>query len=195
MEYSYVLYAGIIIFGGIAIYTDIRYREIKNTHLLFALGYALIAHLSYATLHSMYISWKLLAIDFILAFIISFVLYIKPLWSAGDAKFFFVLCMFIPHRARAPLFLFYTLYVFINISLVSFAEMLRWAIKRSFKAAVPVTLSEVKDAIKKFSLSLLVIFSVSWIIWAAFSKFPGKSGFWVPHPSEAAGKNGSVLYS
>jgi len=172
MGYEYSLYAGIIIFGLIAIYTDIKHNVIKNTHLIFGLAYALLIHLSYAALISMHISWKLLIIDFILAFMISFLLFVKHFWSAGDAKFFIVLCMLMPHESRVPLFLSYTLYLFINISLISFIAMLPWGINKSFKFAKLITLIHIKREIKNFLVSILVIFSTSWIIWYFFLNIP-----------------------
>ena len=173
MEYTYSLCAGIIVFGLLVTYTDTRYRLIQNIDLLFALAYALLIHLSFATIGLTHISWKLLTADFILAFLISYLLFIKHFWSAGDAKFFIVLCMLMPHKTNVPLFTFFALYLFVNINLVSFLSIIPWAIKKSWGHAKLITLSQVKSAAKKLLISLLVLFSISWIIWAACSKISG----------------------
>ena len=90
---------GIIILGLMTSYTDIKQGKIKNKHILFALIYALLTHLIL-----IYLNWSILRTSYIIetgimviiSLIVGFIIWYVGLWTAGDAKLYFVYSFLVP---------------------------------------------------------------------------------------------------
>lgn len=172
MENLYYFYPGILILGIITSYTDIKNRVIKNRHVLFGLIYGLLIYLyMYIFNKKIYLLpiW-LFILNIITAVCIAYILYLRHLWSAGDAKLFVTLSFLTPSLKYIDQFKLPTLTLFINISIIGFVSIIVIDSIKIFMNVKYTPISVYKHSLNKFFNSLLIIFSITWIIWLLLSK-------------------------
>ena len=96
----YWLLPMILFLGIITSYQDLRYGKIKNKWIVFGLIYAIVAYhilFFFSENYSLNIShFYSLLLNGILALTTGFLLWFMRLWTAGDAKLFFVYMLLIP---------------------------------------------------------------------------------------------------
>lgn len=170
MQYLYYFYPGMFVLGILVSYTDIRYNTIKNKHLVFALIYGLFIYLYIFFIKHSNIPVGLLILNILAGICIAYILYLTRLWSAGDAKLFITLSFLTPSSKYIYLFKLPTLSLFINISIVSLTCIIILDSKNIFMNIRHISATNFKKELYKFFYSLLIIFSITWIIWFLFSK-------------------------
>lgn len=157
----FILYAIILILGLAASYTDIKFKKIKNKHLVLAV-LAGCAALSYLIViqqidFSPRIIWNIL-----IGFGIGFILYMADLWGAGDAKLFTVFCILTPVGKYPEFMVFPSIAVFANIFLISFLIVATISAKEIFQN--PKKIFKQLFSVKTLTLltkSFLTIFSIN----------------------------------
>lgn len=163
------LYVIILILGLATSYTDIKFKKIRNNHLLLAtvLGLAAYASLIATQQITLNMNW---AWNLLVGLGIGLLLYFTDTWGAGDAKLFFVFCLLLPTAKYSRILFFPSLAIFVNIFLISTLAI-------SILAAGEI-INNRKNLFKKFfttstlvnfTKSFLVIFSLKWMIQAAVS--------------------------
>lgn len=159
-----VLYLIVIILGFCTSYTDIKYKKIKNAYLFWALVVAVLTYAYMIISKDANIKTGFI-INCIIGFAIGFLLYLLNLWSAGDAKLFFVYCLLIPTSRYSNIFLFPSLAVFANIFVVSTIILSILAFKNILvdkKAFLNKLLC--KGTFFKLGVAFLTIFSFAWLV-------------------------------
>lgn len=160
----FILYIIILGVGLAASYTDIKFKKIKNKHLIpaifsgcVALGYMISTQQIECDLNTL---WNIL-----ISLGIGLGLYLTDLWGAGDAKLFALFCFLMPVGKYPKLIPFPSIAVFANIFIISFLIIAiisaknafnnRWKILKEFFSIK--TLSSVGK-------SFLIIFSINQIV-------------------------------
>ena len=164
-------YPAIYILGILSSYTDIKYNLIKNKYLLFAISYglAIYFYLFFIKQH-FFISIKLLSWNLFVAICIAYILYLKRLWAPGDAKLFITLSFLTPSLKYVWLFKLPSLALFININIIGIIFIIVFEGKNIIFNLKSTQLSIFKEKLRRFSYSLSITFSITWIIWFLFSK-------------------------
>lgn len=171
MQYLNYFYPAIVGLGLMASYTDIRYRLIKNKHLLLALGYALIMYVFiYFMTDSPLDFVRLVVLNLLAACGLAYIFYLKDIWAAGDAKLFITLSVLAVSFKYSSLFLVPTLALFVNTALISFIFQLVKSLKNIVMNLRDIPASILNERLKKIPLSLAIVFTVTWIVWFSFSK-------------------------
>jgi len=164
-------YPAIYILGILSSYTDIKYNLIKNKYLLFAISYGLAIYFYlFFIKHDSFIPIELLLWNSFTAICIGYILYLRRIWSAGDAKLFFTMSFLTPSLKYLPIFKLPALPLFINISIIGFVSIIIIDSIKIFMNVKYVPISVYKHSLNKFFNSLLIIFSITWIIWLLLSK-------------------------
>lgn len=179
MEYLVYFYPSILILGIITSYTDIRYKQIKNKHLLLGLISGLLIYLYLYYSHLRIISIPFFIMNILLALCLAYFLNWKRLWSAGDAKLFIVLSFLFPFSRHQNLFKFPSLVLFISISIIGFFSVLIIEFKNIFmniKYLKPIIF---KDKFRSLFYSFLIVYAISWLIWFLFKKVSFSGQFFV----------------
>lgn len=157
---------GIIILGIITSYTDIRYGKISNKHILSGIIYAILINtLAFFSFEAH--NWNAYLHYFIsttFTLLISFIFWNIGLWTAGDAKLFFVFNLLTPPDLINIGYkgMFYGLVFFTNI----FGTMLFFFI---FKLLIKIKKKEIFASIKKtfkikdIAIIMLFIFAIGAI--------------------------------
>src|SRR3989338_10399892 len=101
MNALYLFLPAIIALGLITSYEDVRCGKIRNKWLLISLTYFAIALVITLVLNAS--SWKgyllVTATNALISLVAGFLLWNYGIWSAGDAKLFFVFNLLMPIRA------------------------------------------------------------------------------------------------
>jgi Flp pilus assembly protein protease CpaA len=89
---------GILIIGIISSYTDIKYGKIKNKVIVIGLFYVVLVHLLLVLTSKTINSTAYLhyVVNALFSILISFILWLTGLWTAGDAKLFFLFNLLTP---------------------------------------------------------------------------------------------------
>ena len=86
--------------AGLGAFTDIRSGRVKNKHLMISLTVWLLLVVSECfILHSSSVPVFPLALNVLLAVIVSVILYLADIWAPGDCKLFIVISLVFPMRA------------------------------------------------------------------------------------------------
>ncbi|MFP4111863.1 MAG: hypothetical protein ACLFPQ_05710 [Candidatus Woesearchaeota archaeon] len=165
--YEILFWIGILFVGGITSFTDIKYGKIRNKVLLIGILYAvainLIIFFSLESLNPRAYLHYFTNSAFML--FLGFLLWIVGLWTAGDAKLFFVLNLLTPPSMITNYYLglFYGFVFFINIFGVIFLFALYRIIRTVSKNELVYSLKKTLVPRNILMISLF-IFSFSYII-------------------------------
>ena len=86
--------------AGLGAFTDIRSGRVKNKHLMIFLAAWLVLVVSeYFILHSSSIPIFSLALNVLLAVVVSVIFYLADIWAPGDCKLYIVISLIFPMRA------------------------------------------------------------------------------------------------
>ncbi len=172
-------YTIILILGFATSYTDIKFRKIRNRHLLLATAFGLATYTYLIASHQMAFNINLIW-NFFIGLGIGLLLYFTDTWGAGDAKLFTVFCLLMPTEKYSSIFFFPPLAIFANIFLLSTLAILILSAKQIIK--------DRKEILKKIfswstlsmlGWSFLAIFSLRWIIEAAINLLMPKAPFFL----------------
>lgn len=161
-----LFYIIILSLGIVTAYTDIKFKKIKNTHLLLAVFFGLATYVYLITSQQMTFNVNLIW-NLLIGLGIGFFLYLTDAWGAGDAKLFAVFCLLMPTAKYSKILFFPAVVIFINIFLISSLAILILSIKE-------IKQDRSKIIKKIFSLStlavlgesFLMIFSLKWLLQA-----------------------------
>lgn len=156
---------GIIAVGLVSSYTDFKYGCIRNVYLLWGLGYGCASYLFLFLSGNLGYSILFLSANFTVAAAVSYVLYIKHVWSAGDAKLFIVLAFLSPWLKYAHMFRFPAVSLLINIGAISLLYLLIFDGKAVFSHLLHLSKQELIDRATSFCKNLATVFSITWIVW------------------------------
>jgi hypothetical protein len=163
----------ILLFGVVTTYSDVKYRKIRNKHILGALIYTLVVYalLSFLRFPFSKQYWIDLVINLFVSLIVSVTIWIFGLWSAADAK------LFIAYTSLTPLFFYSNTYFKF---FPSFVLLINTFVPFFFLASVRIlflsTAKEKKSAIrnikvKEILLIILTVIVASWIPRIIFLQF------------------------
>lgn len=166
MELGFILFlAGIFGLGAITSYEDVKFGKIRNKWILAALAYSVILFACFwifGDLNKEYISKA--AVNSAIALLTGFGIWKIELWSAGDAKLFFVYSLLIPLGLYSIQYstLFPSIVLLINTFIPIFIFYLTIAFfKTSWKEKKEGWIKT--NSIKNMLVLFLALFSFSWI--------------------------------
>jgi Flp pilus assembly protein protease CpaA len=178
----YLFLPSILLLGIITSYTDIKYNKIKNKHLLIGLALSITLNIFlifYADNYN-YLYLKKLLFTSSLSLIFGIVLWNFELWTAGDAKLFFVYSTLIPLTSYKNTFFtnFESSIVLIN-TFVPFALFFFGYLM--YKTTIKQKIYYLKKAFdKKIIFNLAVsLFAIFWLINLTFSALNINPNFFV----------------
>lgn len=157
-----IFYPIILALGFFTSYTDIRFRKIRNKHLLVATIFGLLAY-AYLMVTQKGPPGANPIPNLLLGIAIGALLYLISAWGAGDAKLFAIFCLLMPTERYSHLFLFPAITVFINIFLLSTFVMLLLALTRTLNNKVHLFNNVFSFRnLDQLLLSFLIVISLSW---------------------------------
>ncbi|HBG61622.1 MAG: hypothetical protein A2Y03_09460 [Omnitrophica WOR_2 bacterium GWF2_38_59] len=167
MFFFYIL---VLTLGFVTSYTDIKFREIKNIHLLLAIGFGLAAYLCLIASHQRAFNINLVW-NVLIGLGVGLILYFTDTWGAGDAKLFAVYCLLMPTEKYSRVLFFPSIAIFSNIFLISAAGILILSVKDIVKDRIKIlkmifslgTLAEIGG-------SFLIVFSLNWVVEIAINR-------------------------
>jgi len=160
----FLFYPVIITLGIVSTYSDIRFKIIKNSHLVLAFISGVLIHVYLILRNEAFFSPHLL-INFLIGFSLAFVLFWTRTWGPGDAKLFIVFCLLMPRNKYSQLIPYPAIVVFANIFLLSTIFII---ILSTYKAVI-----NRKPAFKKIfntqsfvelGDSFISVFALGWLI-------------------------------
>lgn len=175
----FFFYTIIFTVGLVTTYTDIRFRKIKNIHLVFAIMFGLIAYIHLIASHQIPFNMKLVW-NVLIGMGIGLLLYFTDTWGAGDAKLFTVYCLLMPTEKYSKLFFYPSIAIFTNIFLVSTPGILIISFKDLVKDRNRI-LAKIfsKDLVVKLAGAFFIIFSLKWIIEIIVNLFIPQAMFYL----------------
>lgn len=148
LEYLFVI--GVLYLGIVTSYTDIKHGKIRNKHLLSGIYIALFLNIL-LIVRSLFLTgnidfnfYKYYLINIVFVFIVSVGLWKINIFTAGDAKLFFVMDLLVPPNfVNFNLkYIFYSMIFFINVFCVLFFYFI-------FEIFKKVKLEHLKKSLKK----------------------------------------------
>ena len=164
-----IFYPIILTLGALTSYTDIRFREIKNIHIIYAMLGAFAAHALSSALLKNVISVHLL-LNLLIGISIGLMLYFTGSWGAGDAKLFIVFCLLMPMEKYSNLFPFPSVVIFINCFLISTLALFICSFIFIIQSRQPILKllfnkqNSFNFLVKSVGGSFCIIFCLGWII-------------------------------
>lgn len=175
----YIFYPIIIVLGLFTSYTDIKFRKIRNKHLLFAAVTGLIVY-TYLIINQKFILDIGLASNLLLGLGIGLLLYLTDTWGAGDAKLFAVFCLLMPTEKYSYILPFASIAVFICTFVLSLIAMLIFSIGHSVKTKTKIfNKIFLLSVLERLGISFGIIISVSWIIRPLLQNLIPKTTFFL----------------
>lgn len=161
---TFIFYPIIIILGVCSSYTDIKFKKIKNIHLLTATLSGLIIYAGLIISHNIQLNLNFY-LNFFISLGIGFLLYYTNIWGAGDAKLFIVYCLLMPTNKHHAMLPFSSSIIFINIFLLSTAAILILSLSSIIKNK-RLLFKEIFsfETLKKLANSFLLILGLGWLI-------------------------------
>lgn len=167
----HILDAIIILLGCSTSYTDIRFKVIKNNHLLAATILGVAAYVYLMVTHQLTVNWKL-PLNVLIGFILGLVFYLADLWEAGDAKLFTVFCLLMPTDKYDSTLFFPAIAVFANIFIISFLITIALSIRDIIKDKRRIFKEFFSsETLSLFTNAFLLMFATIWIIEAGVDRF------------------------
>jgi hypothetical protein len=167
---------GLLFFGILVSYMDIRYRVIKNIHLAGALVYGVLIYGFFWIFLDNKIDIVPFFLNLVVSFSLAYFLYLKNLWSAGDAKLFVVFSFLTPPGNGSSLLNFSTLSLFANIFIVALIYFIffdfRDILENLKRGVVPGML---KNKAAAFAGSCLVLVAFGWLMREALGLIGSKN--------------------
>lgn len=176
MDPLYVFLPFILFFGLLTSYTDIKYSKIRNKHILWALGYALVAYLFLVMflikqgtdVRGAYFVELIVSMFF--ALFAGVMMWYVGLWTPGDAKLFFAYTAIVPLSVYNYGYIKYFPSVIILVN--TFVPMFLFLV---FKIILKTTYKQKIVALKKslepkqlFSLAI-ALFGLVWLLSGFFN--------------------------
>jgi Flp pilus assembly protein protease CpaA len=155
----------ILFLGIITSYTDIKNNKVKNKHLLIVILLFLIVNIIYFNLGILSIEYIQLISNFIIAFIVGYLLWHVAIWTSGDAKLFIVYSLLLPfsiyQNSYVPFFpsIVILINTFVPFFIFYFLNVLIFASKKDKLLALKNSLN-----IKKIMMLVVALFSLLWLI-------------------------------
>jgi hypothetical protein len=174
MNYFYPL---IIVFGCLTSLSDIRQRKIRNTHIAWGglAGFGLYAAMILTG--RLHLDLFFFAANMTLAAAIGYGLYAAQFWSAGDGKCFILFSLFTAGAGQVPVFFFPCIFLFVNIMLLAFCAIFLFDFKFVLVRFKNDWKTLILDLGKRFFISLLIVFSISWVARSLRQPFENFSPF------------------
>lgn len=170
MGSHFLFLPGIVAVGLASSYTDFKYGRIRNIHLIAGLIYGCVIYLFLLLSGGLGYSILFLFLNFVAAVAVSYGLYWKQVWSAGDAKLFIVLSFLSPWLKNAQMFRLPALSLLINTGVISLLYLLVFDGNVIFSHILHFTKREFVDRSKDFFKTLATVFSITWVVWFSVSK-------------------------
>jgi Flp pilus assembly protein protease CpaA len=164
--YDYIFIAGIIIVGAITSYSDFRYGKIKNRVIIFGIAYAVLMNvfLFFSLEKVNPVAYAHYAVNSLFMLVLGFILWNIGLWTAGDAKLFFVFNLLTLPNFIQNYYLgfFYGLVYFVNIFGIL---LLYFTYKTIQKVSRQEFIYSVKSTFKPrlFFVSMLFVFAFGFL--------------------------------
>jgi Flp pilus assembly protein protease CpaA len=157
-------YFPIIALGILSSYTDIKYKAIRNRHLLWFGALALVIHAYLQINHEITIDYNLL-LNLLIGIIIGYAFYSLNMWGAGDAKLFIVFSLLMPTKRHSGFIPFPSVILFMNIFLLSMLAMIILGLHNIIKNKINL-FSKIDLAAlgKKIIFSFLTVLGINWIV-------------------------------
>jgi Flp pilus assembly protein protease CpaA len=171
MQYLWYFYPSIIVLGVFASYTDIRYHLIRNRHLLIACAYGVTIYSCFWFYGQPIPFFRFILINLLVSFVIAYFLYLRDIWSSGDAKLFITLSLLTPSYRYLSLFKLPAITLFVNTAIISFFFMLILGLKYFITDIRYLPKDLLKGRFEHFFYALATVFSISWIFWYVLSPF------------------------
>ncbi|MDI6777690.1 MAG: hypothetical protein QMD77_00705 [Patescibacteria group bacterium] len=171
MLLDYLMLPVIFLIGGVVSYQDFKFGKIRNKWILRGLAWGLIvylvlflslflaAYLPFFSKITSFISYAYIYKALLNAFIalaLGYVLWYFELWSAGDAKLFFVFSLLLPltHYWRSYLFYFPSLALLINVFIPALLFLFVQNLILIFKDATryPLSLGKIKFLFREIKI-------------------------------------------
>ena len=164
MDNFFLFLPGIATLGILSSYTDLKYGRIRNVHLFAAFFYGCVGY-SYL-FFSNRLGYKPLVLfgNFFVTAILSYILYIRQFWSAGDAKLFIVFSFLCPWFVYSGIFWLPAFSLLVHIGIFSLIYMLLFDAKAILDRLVHFSRKDVVLWTKQFCRALAMVFSITWII-------------------------------
>lgn len=160
----FLFYPIIIGLGICSSYTDIKFRKIRNNHLILATIFGLIIY-TYLILNNKILLNINIVINFFIGLSLGFLLYFTDAWGAGDAKLFAVFCLLMPTKKYSEILPFSSVIVFINIFLLSTLFILALSIGQTIKNK-HLILKKIFSfkTLGELTNSFIIVFALGWLI-------------------------------
>jgi Flp pilus assembly protein protease CpaA len=165
---AYVLFPLILYLGFLTSYTDIKEGKIKNRHLLIALISVLILYILLIVFRKLDINvFARTIINFAIGTGIAVFLWFLGFWSAGDAKLFSIYMLILPvHYFTVQAFTFLTLLINVLVPVAIFFILI---LVFGTSTRQKMRILRGYFTIEYIFSTLLLIFSLGWIIQLVFS--------------------------
>ncbi len=172
-----LLFSLTIVLGILSSLTDIKRHQIKNSLILSGIAAGLVIYLIFVTFGNLRLRYDFF-LNLIIAFTISFGLYLLRIWPPGDAKLFLLFSFLMPFsnsfKIYPSLFLFFN--IFIAGGLVILLSLLLnfiFSPRQAIKAMIT------KKSLRFFSETFIIVFSISWLFWYLLEKLNLNFNFWL----------------
>lgn len=167
----FVFYTIVLTLGFVTSYTDIRFRKIKNIHLLLAIFLGIIAYFDMIVTQQRMFNINLV-LNLFIGLGIGMLLYFTDTWGAGDAKLFAVFCLIMPAEKYPKVLFFPSIAIFVNIFLVSTVGVLILSMNDIIKDRIRILKAIFSvSTLTQLGGSFLIIFSLKWVIEIAVNFF------------------------
>ncbi len=155
----------ILITGAVTSYTDLRWRLIRNSHLMVIAIVALSGYLLDIVLSGSLGQIQALALNVLAGILISIIMYWKESWRAGDAKLFILYSILMPKTNYEPFFPMRCLVFFINVFIIAFIYLLLLVIWEQVRNRKTINLKRywIKGR-KKIINSFVITLTLSWML-------------------------------
>jgi len=161
----------VILLGMVTSYTDIKFRKIKNKHLLLILSFALLTYIFLIVTKQLTVNITLF-LNPLIGLFIGVIFYLTHVWAAGDAKLFFVYCCLVLSNKGFGVIHFSSIIILMNIFLagtlcVGFISIIRMYQKKE-------GVFQKKQAgifLQRFFYVFLILFSFGWFVFGFFKRF------------------------
>jgi len=152
----------ILTLGAFTSYTDIKFRKIKNKHLLYCFFASIPLYVYLLTSNKINLNINLL-LNPLIGLAIGFLLFLTYIWGAGDAKLFFLYSLLVNSDKYSDIIPCPSLVLFINVFLVSFLIITLVSLKNIFQRK-QYMLKALFSAqpLQAFFYTFLIVFTVAW---------------------------------
>jgi len=172
-----LLFSLTVAFGTLSSLTDIKRHQIKNSLILSGMAAGLVIYLIFVTFGGLKLKYDLF-LNLIIAFIISFGLYLLRIWPPGDAKLFLLFSFLMPFSN--PLKIYPSLFLFFNIFIAGgLVVLLTLLLSFIFSPGQAIKAIVTKKSLRFFLETFVIVFSISWLFWYLLEKLNLNFNLWL----------------